>query len=127
MSRAMLATVLARLDGVDAAGGSAYQKGMAWAVEQGISDGRNPDGQVTREQFVTMLYRCAGSPAATNRELHFSDAEKINAYAREAIRWATENGILSGYKDGSFVPQGKTTRAQAAAMLARYVEFLNQQ
>ena len=127
MSRAMLATVLARLDGVDAAGGPAYQKGMSWAVAQGISDGRNPDGQVTREQFVTMLYRCAGSPAATNRELHFSDAEKINAYAREAIRWATENGILSGYKDGSFVPQGKTTRAQAAAMLARYVEFLNQQ
>ena len=126
MSRAMLATVLARLDGVDAADGTAYQQGMAWAVAQGISDGQNPDGLVTREQFVVMLHRYAGNPAATNRELHFSDSEKIEAYAREAILWATENGILNGYEDGSFAPNGSATRAQAAAMLARYVEFLNQ-
>ncbi len=126
MSRAMLMTVLARLDGVDAAGETAYQQGMSWAVAQGISDGQNPDGLVTREQFVVMLYRYAGTPAATNRELHFSDSEKINAYAREAVLWATENGILNGYEDGSFAPNGSATRAQAAAMLARYVEFLNQ-
>lgn len=126
MSRAMLMTVLARLDGVDAAGETAYQQGMSWAVAQGISDGQNPDSLVTREQFVVMLYRYAGTPAATNRELHFSDSEKINAYAREAVLWATENGILNGYEDGSFAPNGSATRAQAAAMLARYVEFLNQ-
>ena len=126
MSRAMLMTVLARLDGVDAAGETAYQQGMSWAVAQGISDGQNPDGLVTREQFVVMLYRYAGTPAAANRELHFSDSEKINAYAREAVLWATENGILNGYEDGSFAPNGSATRAQAAAMLARYVEFLNQ-
>ena len=126
MSRAMLMTVLARLDGVDAAGETAYQQGMSWAVAQGISDGQNPDGLVTREQFVVMLYRYAGTPAATNRELYFSDSEKIEAYAREAILWATENGILNGYEDGSFAPNGSATRAQAAAMLARYVEFLNQ-
>ena len=126
MSRAMLMTVLARLDGVDAAGETAYQQGMSWAVAQGISDGQNPDGLVTREQFVVMLHRYTGTPAATNRELHFSDSEKINAYAREAVLWATENGILNGYEDGSFAPNGSATRAQAAAMLARYVEFLNQ-
>lgn len=126
MSRAMLMTVLARLDGVDAAGETAYQQGMSWAVAQGISDGQNPDSLVTREQFVVMLHRYAGDPAATNRELHFSDSEKINAYAREAVLWATENGILNGYEDGSFAPNGSATRAQAAAMLARYVEFLNQ-
>ncbi len=126
MSRAMLMTVLARLDGVDAAGETAYQQGMSWAMAQGISDGQNPDRLVTREQFVVMLYRYAGTPAATNRELHFSDSEKINAYAREAVLWATENGILNGYEDGSFAPNGSATRAQAAAMLARYVEFLNQ-
>ena len=127
MSRAMLATVLARLDGVDAAGGTAYQQGVSWAVARGISDGRNPDGQATREQFVAMLYRYAGSPAATNRELHFSDSEKISAYAREAMCWAAENGILCGYEDGSVAPRGRTTRAQAAALLARYVEYLNRQ
>ena len=74
---------------------------------------------------MTMLYRYAGSPAATDRELHFSDAEEVSPYAREAICWAAEKGILSGYEDGSAAPQGKTTRAQAAAMLVRYVEFLN--
>ena len=103
------------------------QKGIAWAVAQGISDGQNPDSQVTREQFVAMLHRYAGSPAATERELRFSDAEAVGAYAREAVRWAMENGILSGYEDGSLVPKGKATRAQAAAMLARYVKFLNRQ
>ena len=127
MSRAMLAAVLARLDGVDAAGGAAYEKGMAWAVAQGISDGRNPEGQVTREQFVAMLYRYAGSPAATDRELHFSDEAAISGYAREAVRWAMENGILSGYGNGSFAPGGKATRAQAAVMLTRYVNYLNSQ
>lgn len=127
MSRAMLMTVLSRLDGVDAAGGSAYETGMAWAVAQGISDGRNPEGQVTREQFVAMLHRYAGSPAATDRELRFSDTEAVSAYAREAARWAVENGILSGYGDGSFAPKGKATRAQAATMLTRYVQYLNGQ
>ncbi len=127
MSRAMLMTVLSRLDGVDAAGGSAYETGMAWAVAQGISDGRNPEGQVTREQFVAMLHRYAGSPAATDRELRFSDTEAVSAYAREAARWAVENGILSGYGDGSFAPKGKATRAQAATMLTRYIQYLNGQ
>ena len=81
---------------------------------------------MTREQFVTMLHRYAGNPAATDRELHFSDTEKISAYAREAVRWAVENGILSGYGDGSFLPEGTATRAQAAGMLERYVKYLNQ-
>lgn len=126
MSRAMLATVLARLDGVDAADGTAYQQGMAWAIAQGISDGQNPEGLVTREQFVVMLHRYAGNPVATNRELYFSDSEEINAYAWEAVLWATENGILNGYEDGSLAPNGSATRAQAAAMLTRYVKFLNQ-
>ena len=125
MSRAMLMTVLARLDGVSASGASSYEQGAAWAIAQGISDGRNPDSTVTREQFAAMLHRCAGSPAATERELRFSDAEAVSGYAREAVRWASENGILSGYGNGSFSPGGKATRAQAAAMLARYVNFLN--
>lgn len=127
MSRAMLMTVLARLDGVNASGASAYETGAAWAVAQGISDGRNPETPVTREQFAAMLHRCAGSPAATDRELRFSDEEAVSSYAREAILWAVENGILSGYGDGSFVPGGRTTRAQAVAMLARYVNFLSRQ
>ena len=44
-----------------------------------------------------------------------------------AARWALENGILSGYSDGTFLPGGRATRGQAAVMLARYVRLLNQQ
>lgn len=124
MSRAMLMTVLAQLDGADTSG-PVYQKSVEWAVAQGISDGGNPDSQVTREQFVAMLHRYAGNPAA-DQGLRFSDAEHVNIYAQEAIRWAVENGIISGYEDGSFGPQGQTTRAEAATMLTRYVKYLNQ-
>ncbi len=127
MSRAMLMTVLARLDGVETAEGSAYQTGMTWAISQGISDGRNPESLLTREQLVTMLYRYAGAPAATNQELHFSDAGKVSGYAREAMLWAEENSILGGYADGSVVPGGNATRAQTAAILTRYLHYLNNQ
>ena len=127
MTRNMLMTVLARLDGADTAGGSAYGSGIAWAVSQGISDGRNPEGQVTREQLVSMLYRYAGSPAATERELRFRDAPAVSGYAWDAICWAAENGILTGCGDGSIAPGAGATRAQAAAILNRYVTYLNQQ
>lgn len=126
MTRAMLMTVLARLDGVDAGRGEADEAGMAWAVAQGVSDGRNPEAQVNREQFVAMLYRYAGSPAASNRELHFSDVPAISDYAWDAICWAVQNGLLSGYGDGSIAPGDRMTRAQAASVLARYVKYLNQ-
>ena len=127
MSRAMLMTVLARLDGVDTGGGALwYEKGMAWAVARGVSDGKNPDGQITREQMVTMLYRCAGSPAVSDGALSFRDAGAVSGYAREAVRWGVENGIISGYGDGTFAPGGQTTRAQAATMLMQYITFLNQ-
>lgn len=125
MTRAMLMTVLARLDGVEAAGSGAYDRGMAWAVSKGVSDGSSPGAPITREQLAAMLHRYAGSPAATNRELHFTDAGSVSAYAAEAVRWASENGILGGYRDGSLNPGGQATRAQVATMLMRYVRDWN--
>ena len=124
MNRAMVMMVLARLDNAEAGvspGSGWYGGAMEWAVAQGISDGSDPEGQVTREQFVTMLYRSAGSPAATYKELHFSDAGEISGYALDAMRWAVEKGIVNGHEDGRLAPGGSTTRAQAAAMLARYI------
>ena len=60
MTRAMLVTVLARFDGQDTTGGNVwYESAMAWAKENGISDGSNPNGQITLEQLATMLYRYA--------------------------------------------------------------------
>ena len=126
MTRAMVATVLARLDGADTESGLTwYEGGMSWAVTHGISDGKNPDGYITREQLASMLYRYAGRPGVTDGELRFSDAGAISGYALEAMRWAVENGILSGYGDGTLAPGGKATRAQTAAILMRYVDFLN--
>ena len=127
MTRAMLTVVLARLDDVDVSGQSAYKDGISWAVDKGISDGRNPGDQVTREQFITMLYRYAGSPTATDAQLPFSDASSVSGYARNAVCWAVENGILNGFGDGSLRPKGSATRAQAASLLTRYVQYLNQQ
>ena len=128
MDRAMVMTVLARLNDVDTAapsGGAWYAQAMEWAVSRGISDGSDPEGQVTREQFVTMLYRAAGSPAATRRELHFTDAPQISGYALDAMSWAVENGIVGGHGDGTLSPGGAATRAQTAAMLARYIGTLD--
>ena len=119
MTRAMLMTVLARYAGMDTAGGATwYKKGMAWAKANGISDGTNPSGNITREQLVTMLYRYEKSPAATG-EITFSDADQISAWARDAVRWAVQTGVISGMGDGTLKPQGSATRAQVAAIFAR--------
>lgn len=126
MTRAMLVTVLARLDGADAKqGGSWYAGGLEWAVAQGVSDGSNPSGLVTREQLAAMLYRYAGSPKAAGSQLYFSDAQAVSGYAREAVAWAVENGILNGYGDGRLIPGGSATRAETAAMLMRYINLSN--
>ena len=124
MTRGMVNTVLARLAGVDttsAAGQNWYDKGIAWARENGVSDGSNPNGNVTREQLATMLYRYAGSPAV-NGSLPFSDADTVSDYAKNALIWATQNGILNGYGDGRIGPKANAERAQVAAMMARFIQ-----
>ncbi len=124
MTRAMLMTVLARADGLDTtgpAGGNWYDAGMKWAVENGISDGTNPEGNISREQLAVMLYRCAGSPAVPNLPLDFTDAGELADYARDAMRWAVSEGIISGKGGGILDPRGEATRAQVAVMLMRYL------
>ena len=111
-------TVLARLDGADTTG-AALDKGMSWAVEKGVSDGSNPNGTISRQQLAVMLYRYAGSPA-TQQTLNYPDADKVDGYAEDAMKWAVENGIVGGMDDGTLNPQGPATRAQVAAMMARF-------
>lgn len=53
---------------------------------------------------------------------HFTDADQASGYALEALRWAAENGILSGYGDGRLDPRGLATRAQVAQMLKSFLE-----
>ena len=117
-TRAQLMTVLARLDGADTTG-AALEKGMAWAVANGISDGSNPNAPITRQQLAAMLYRYAGSPAVEGT-LNFPDAGSVSDYAKDAMLWVTQNGIINGKTDGRLDPTGLATRAQVATMIARY-------
>lgn len=133
MTRAMLWVVLARMDGVDTSktnGGAWYQAGLDWAVENGISDGTNPNNNITREQFASMLYRYAENAGeditADTSELNkFIDTISIASYALEPLAWAVENGIVSGTSSDTISPAGNATRAQVATMLMRYDKTFN--
>ncbi len=97
--------------------------GIDYCVEtglmKGISDGIfNPSGTVTRGQLVTILYRIAGEPAFTT-DKQFSDVEDGRYYTK-AVLWAAENGIVTGYSDGTFLPNREISREQIAAILYRY-------
>lgn len=137
MTRAMLATVLYNLEGrparslasefSDVDSGAWYAAGVSWATENGITNGYGgetfgPNDSVTREQFAVMLWRYAGSPAASGSALSFVDANQASSYAIEALCWAAENGVLNGHDDGRLDPDGLATRAQAAQMLKNFME-----
>ena len=99
---------------------------ITWAAERGIVGGYGngmfgPNDNITREQLAVMLWRYAGSPAATDKELHFNDADKASGYALDALRWAVENGVMSGKGGGILDPKGLATRAQTAQMLKNFL------
>ena len=121
-TRGMLMTVLARYAGKDTAGSTPwYQAGMDWAKENGVSDGTKPTENITREQLVTMLYRSAGSPAASGSLDNFSDSASVSGYAVNAMKWAVANGIVNG-SNGKLNPKNNATRAEVAAILMRFCE-----
>ncbi|MCI8438399.1 MAG: hypothetical protein HFF73_02615 [Oscillospiraceae bacterium] len=121
-NRGMIWTILARMNNVRTdinPGSTWYEKGMLWCKEQGITDGTNPLSDITREQLVTMLWRNAGKQSGNGDLSKFSDSADVSEYAVTAMRWAVGNGILNG-ENGQINPQGTATRAQVAAMVARY-------
>ena len=123
-TRAMLMTILARMDGVDTTGSDPwYAKGIEWAVAEGISDGTNPEATITREQLAVMLYRYAGSPESSGTALDCADADQISDWAYMAMHWAVSNGIISGKGNDTLDPQGSATRAEVAQMLYRFVNL----
>lgn len=122
LNRAMVWTILARLDGVDTDGGATwYAKAQAWAMAEGVSDGTDPMGAVTREQLATMLWRFSGSEAVTGSLTGFTDYASISDWAGQAMLWATVEGIIEG-DAGALNPTATATRAQAAAMFMRFIE-----
>ena len=122
MSRAMVWTILARIDGETVTGSNWIATAMKWATNDGVSDGTDANGLVTREQFATMLWRYAGEPASDYSLAAYTDASGVSDWAQAAMCWAVENGIITGVSATTIDPQGTATRAQAAAMLMRFIE-----
>lgn len=143
MTRAMLVTVLWRYVGSpqeyatpfsDVKADAWYAEAVAWANLNGIVNGVghgcfNPDGNVTREQLATILYRFA---SRENRDIggrtelvDFYDADCVSSWALDAVCWAVSAGIIGGSAENGLLlllPEESATRAQVAAMLMRYME-----
>ena len=123
MTRVQLMTVLARLDGTVVEGAEWKEQGMEWAKENGVSDGTNPDGTISREQLATMLYRYAGEPETNGSLTDFTDADSTSDYAQKALQWAVENGLISGMGNNILNPKGAATRAQLAKIMMYFINL----
>ena len=108
----------------DAASIAEYAKeAVTWAANAQVVKGDdmgnfNPTANITRQDFVTMLWRLKGE-AASNQALTFTDKANIAKYAATAVAWAVENGYIKGYEDGSFAPTANITRAEIVTILDR--------
>lgn len=140
MTRAMLVTVLYRLEGQPTVSGrsgfsdvklnSYYEDAVTWAADNGIVNGTgattfSPNANVTREQMAAILYRYAqykqyGTTASAGLN-GFSDAAKVSTYAKAPLSWAFAEKLVNG-SEGRLLPTGNATRAQVAAILHRFVE-----
>ena len=125
-TRGMIVTMLARLEGQNTSGTPWYAAGQKWAMDNGISDGTNMTGAITREQFAAILYRYAkqkGYDISKSADLNgFADANTVSAYATDAMRWAVANGLIQG-SNSKLNPKGSATRAQVATILMRFMEL----
>ena len=140
LTRAMLVTVLWRMEGEppamtsgfhDVQDGRWYTSAVDWASTDGVVRGFpggifRPEDPITREQAAVILYRYApimGRDVEAQADLSgFTDDYAISDYARDAVSWAYATGILSGYPDGSLRPGGQATRAQIAKMIISFLE-----
>lgn len=134
MTRAMLVQVLYAAEGkpkapknpfVDVPKGSWYEESSAWAVENGIVsgyDGKKFGGNdpITRQQFVTILWRYAGSPEAKTGK-YFSDRSAMAEYALEPVNWARAANIITGGEGNKFSPRAVVIRSHCAAILKNYM------
>lgn len=140
MTRAMLVTVLYRLEGQPAVNGRSgfsdvqyngyYEDAVTWAADNGIVNGTStttfsPNANVTREQMAAILYRYAQhkkyNTAASPGLNGFTDHASVSGYAAASLEWAVAEKLVNG-SAGKLMPTGNATRAQVAAILHRFVE-----
>ena len=141
MTRAMLVTILYRAAGEPSVAGITnkftdnkqnqyYYEPVLWASSKGIVNGAtattfDPDGKITREQIAAILYRYAGSPAASSSALNgFTDQSAVSSYAVTAMQWAVGNGIITGVSTNgrtTLSAKNNATRAEVSVMLHRFL------
>lgn len=140
LTRGMVVTMLYRLEGEprvtgssgfdDVASGAWYADAVTWAAENGIVNGVSdtefaPNVNITREQLAAILYRYAeyNDYDVSGRDdlSEFTDRSSISSYALDAMRWAVDEGLITGITDTTIEPQGTATRAQAATMFMRFM------
>ena len=135
MTRAMIVTVLYRMEGSpkitalssfkDVAENAWYAEAVSWAQDTGVvlgysADKFAPNDNVTREQIATILWRYENRPESEADLSEFKDADKISKYAEDAMNWAVAEGILKG-SNGKLKPTDFATRAEFACMVMRYL------
>lgn len=140
LTRGMVVTMLYRLEGKprvtgssgfdDVASGAWYADAVTWAAENGIVNGVSdtefaPNVNITREQLAAILYRYAeyNDYDVSGRDdlSEFTDRSSISSYALDAMRWAVDEGLITGITNTTIEPQGTATRAQAATMFMRFM------
>ena len=140
MTRAMLVTVLYRLEGQPAVNGRSgfsdvqyngyYEDAVTWAADNGIVNGTStstfsPNVNVTREQMAAILYRYAQykkyNTAASSSLNSFSDHTSVSGYAVASLQWSVAEKLVNG-SNGKLMPTGNASRAQVAAILHRFAE-----
>jgi len=141
-TRAMLITALYRMEGEPATNRSIpfadvdmtayYANAVIWAKQNGIINGVTetefaPDAYITREQFVTVIYRYAiykGMNAVTMEEnLYFEDVAEISEYAVPAMNWAVGTELIKGKSETMLNPRDSVTKAETAAILYRFIKM----
>lgn len=125
-TRGMIVTILARLDGIDTSSGQTwFETGRTWAMDNGISDGTNMNGNITREQLALMLFRYAMSKgwavSARARLDAYADGSSVSSWAADAMSWAVASGLIQGRDGNTLAPLGKASRAETAAILTRFL------
>ena len=133
MTRAMVVTVLYRMEKAKWTGSTSafsdvktsdwHAPMVNWAASRGIVEGSNgtfsPNGSVTRQQLATILYRYENASYSGNSLSGFSDAAEVADWAKPAMGWAVEQGILKGRDGGKLAPNGVATRAEVATIFQR--------
>ncbi len=101
-----------------------YREGVSYALDRGLMNGVgsrefDPDGNVTRAMFVTILYRAENTPSVEGKSNPFTDVQNGKWYT-EAVIWASDRGIVKGTSETTYSPDAPITREQIATILFRY-------